>query len=190
MRIMYASMTIGFALATMGAHLAQAQSVADQLRPLVESSAHRLAIAEQVALSKWDSGAAVEDVPRETQVISSAVESAEAKGLDPASASKFFKAQIEANKVVQYSLLADWRRAGAAPSHARVDLKGTIRPELDRLQTELIAELLETKTIRSAPTCSVDMATAVGRYRSTHSQETSKLIEIALDVALSESCSN
>jgi chorismate mutase len=190
MRIMCVSLAIGFVFVTMGVRPTEAQSVVNQLQPLVETSARRLAIARQVALSKWDSGAAVEDVPRETQVISNAIKAAEAKGLDSASAERFFKAQIEANKIVQYSLLADWRRAGNAPSHPLVDLKGAIRPELDRLQAELVAELLETKTIRAASSCRVDIATAAGKYRSTHPQETSKLIEIALDVALSESCTN
>jgi chorismate mutase len=46
---------------------------ADRLLPLVETSARRLLIAERVELAKWDSGAAVEDLPREVQVIKGAV---------------------------------------------------------------------------------------------------------------------
>ena|ERR1700730_13469713 len=49
------------------------QNPIDQLQPLVEPSAQRLVIAEQVALAKWDSGTAVEDPPREAQVIASAI---------------------------------------------------------------------------------------------------------------------
>jgi hypothetical protein len=37
------------------------QNTRDKLQPLVETSARRLAIAEQVALAKWDSGTPVED---------------------------------------------------------------------------------------------------------------------------------
>jgi chorismate mutase len=51
---------------------AYAQKAKDKLQPLVETSARRLAIAEQVAQAKWDSGAPVEDAAREAQVIASA----------------------------------------------------------------------------------------------------------------------
>lgn len=90
-----------------GISAARGQDAIDRLHPLVETSVRRLLIAGQVALAKWDSGAAVEDVPREAQVIRNAVRDGDSKGLDPTSLSNFFKAQIEANKVIQYSLLAD-----------------------------------------------------------------------------------
>ena len=89
----------------------------EQLQPLVETTAHRLIIGEQVALAKWDSGKAVEDAPREAQVIISAMKDGAAKGLDEASVSNFFEAQIEADKLCS-ALLADWYRAGKAPEHA------------------------------------------------------------------------
>jgi chorismate mutase len=89
-----------------GIRTAHAQSVIERLQPLVEISARRLAIAEQVALAKRDSNAAVEDAPREAEVIMSAVNDGEPKGLDRTFISNFFRDQIEANKVVQYSLLA------------------------------------------------------------------------------------
>jgi chorismate mutase len=167
---------------------ALAQSGAGQLDPLVRTSARRLTIAEKVALSKWDSGAAVEDATREAQVIQGAVTAGEAKGVDAASVTRFFEAQIEANKLVQYSLLAGWRRDGSAPAHASINLVGVIRPELDRLQVELIAELADTKEIRSGTNCLVEMAAAVGKYVAANPTRTSKLTEIALDRALSESC--
>ena len=169
---------------------AAGQSGVGQFDPLVRTSARRLAIAEQVALSKWDSGAAVEDAPREAQVIQGAVTAGETRGVDAASVTNFFKAQIEANKLVQYSLLAGWRRDGGAPTHASINLAGIIRPELDRLQAELVAELVDTKEIRSGANCQAEMATAVGKYVAAHRKETSKLTEIALDRALSESCTD
>jgi len=167
---------------------AAGQSGIGQFDPLVRTSARRLAIAEQVALSKWDSGAAVEDAPREAQVIQGAVKTGEAGGVDAVSVTKFFRAQIEANKVVQYSLLAEWRRHGSAPSHTPINLAGVIRPELDQLQAELVAELADTKEVRSGARCRIEMATAVGKYVAAHRKETSTLTEIALDRALSESC--
>src|SRR4030081_3006353 len=107
------------AAVAIGGSAAHAQNAVDQLQPLVQTTAHRLMIGEQVALAKWDSGKAVEDAPREAQVILSAMKDGAAKGLDEASVSNFFKAQIEANKFVQYALLADWYRAGKHRSMRR-----------------------------------------------------------------------
>jgi chorismate mutase len=134
----------------------------------VEISARRLAIAEQVALAKWDSHAAVEDAPREAQVIMSAVKDGELKDLDRTFVSNFFRAQIEANKVVQYSLLADWHRVGRAPAHRPINLATAIRPELDKLQIELIRELADTAAIRASAACHAYIAKVVRKYLVAH----------------------
>jgi len=168
--------------------IGQSQPGVEELQPLVETSAHRLMIAEQVALAKWDSGAPVEDAPREAQVIHSAVQAGEAKGLDEASVTAFFRAQIEANKIVQYSLLADWRRHGDAPAHAPISSMSAVRSELDQIQTLLIAELADTAAIRARATCRADIATAVGTYLSRHKQEAGQLRAIALDRAMGAAC--
>jgi chorismate mutase len=164
------------------------QNTIDRLRPLVETSVQRLFIAKQVALAKWDSGAPVEDTSREEQVIVTATKAAEVRGLDPSSVANFFRAQIEANKLIQYSLLADWRRVGKAPDHMPVDLVKTIRPELDQLQTELIIELVNTSGIRSSVSCRTDMAKAVGKYVSGHRSILGHLQAIALDRATAAAC--
>src|SRR5215472_246208 len=98
------------------------ENARDKLQPLLETSVRRLEVAEQVALAKWDSGTPVEDAAREAHVIASATKAAESKDLDAAWVSNFFKAQIEASKLVQYSLLAEWRRLGKAPDHRPVIL--------------------------------------------------------------------
>jgi len=165
-----------------------AQNAVDRLQPLVETTAHRLMIGEQVALAKWDSGKAVEDAPREAHVIQDAVKDGVAKGLDDASVSSFFNAQIEANKFVQYALLAAWSRAGKAPEHAPVDLVKNIRPQLDEVQKSLIAELVDTVEIRKSKTCRADIARAVGKYLSTHAQGGGPITSETLDRALAGAC--
>ena len=167
---------------------ASAQNTVEQLQPLMQTTAHRLMIGEQVALAKWDSGKAVEDASREEQVIRDAVEDGVAKGLDEASVSNFFNAQIEANKFVQYALLADWHRAGKAPEHAPVDLVKNIRPQLDEVQESLIAELVDTAEIRKGKTCRADIAKAVGKYVSTHAQGGGPITAATLDRALAGAC--
>jgi chorismate mutase len=160
----------------------------DKLQPLVELSARRLALAKPVALAKWDSHTSVEDPSREAQVIMSAVKEGKSRGLDETFVSEFFRAQIEANKAVQYSLLADWYRAGRAPGHAPFNLANTIRPELDRLQTALIAEVADTAMIRAGTTCHADLAKAVGKYMSSYKGDRWCLQAIALDRALAAAC--
>jgi chorismate mutase len=167
---------------------AYAQNAVEQLQPLVETSAHRLMIGEQVALAKWDSGKAVEDAPREAQVIRGAINDGVAKGLDAASISNFFSAQIEANKFVQYALLADWYRAGKAPEHASVDLSKVIRPQLDEVQKSLIAELVDAAAVRSSKTCHADVAKAVGKYVSTHAHGVGPINAATLDRSLAGAC--
>jgi chorismate mutase len=171
-----------------GIHTARAQSAIERLQPLVGISARRLAIAEQVALAKWYSNAAVEDKPREAEVIMSAVNEGESKGLDRTFVSNFFRDQIEANKIVQYSLLAAWHRAGRAPAHRPIDLATAIRPELDKLQMQLIGELSDTADIRASAACSAYVAKAVGKYLAAHGHDAGPLEAVALDRALARTC--
>lgn len=179
---------IGFLLSAMGT--AHSQAAIERLQPLVEISTRRLAIAEQVALAKWDTHSAVEDTSREAEVITSAVKDGELRGLDPAFVSNFFRAQIEANKLVQYSLLADWHRVGRAPAHRPINLATAVRPELDKLQMELIGELAETRTIRANATCHEYVAKAVGKYLAAHKHDAGPLQAIALDRALAGTCTS
>jgi len=165
-----------------------AQVESEHLQNLVDLSARRLVIAEQVAFAKWDNGMSVEDTSREDYVIASATKSGQSRGLDQTLVSNFFKAQIEANKLVQYSLLAEWRREGRAPDHTPVDLAGTIRAELDEVDKALIVELEESKVIRARPSCRTDIAKAVGKYASAHRKQFSSLKAIALDRALATAC--
>jgi chorismate mutase len=184
--VMKLAAVAAFAIGQMGA--AYAQNEVEQLQPLVETTAQRLMIAEQVALAKWDSGKPVEDEPREAQVILGAVKDGVAKGLDKQSVSNFFKAQIEANKIVQYALLADWYRAGKAPEHAPVDLLKDIRPQLDEIQKSLIADLANTAAVRTSKTCHVHIAEAVGKYVSTHANGHGPIDAATLDRALAGAC--
>jgi chorismate mutase len=186
LRLSHAAVSIALAIGS--ACAANGQSAVEQLQPLVEASGRRIAIAEEVALAKWDSGAPVEDTARESEVIASAVKAGQTKDLNPVAVSVFFKDQIEANKVVQYSLSADWRRAGKAPNHVPVNLTETVRPELDRLQSALIAALAETASVRGSSTCRSEVAKATGEYLSTLKTDRQDLYRIALDRALASAC--
>ncbi|WP_017529545.1 chorismate mutase [Pseudomonas fluorescens] len=161
---------------------ATASAAPPTLQPLLDSIAERLAIANQVALSKWDSHKAVEDKKREQEVIASVIAQAPSYKLDPAAAEQFFATQIEANKLVQYTRLNDWQQMGKAPDLPRPDLSGQIRPQLDLLQKRLLQQLADFTPHRKDPQCPhwVALATLEPMHE--------PLMQIALARATGELC--
>ncbi|MEA9710479.1 chorismate mutase [Xanthomonas campestris pv. raphani] len=133
------------------------------LAPLLDKIVERNAIGDAVALSKWDSGKPVLDQAREAAVLQNVRDQAPAHGLDPDDAARFFVAQIEANKSVQYALLNRWHERGRAPDTARPDLP-TLRVRLDALQGELLDAPAEAAAARAAPNCPASTARAVAQY--------------------------
>lgn len=156
-------LALGTSLYLSGAMAAPASSAPAELPALLGSIEQRLNIADQVALSKWDSHKAVEDRAREREVIAGAVIKATQYKLEPAFVEQFFAAQIEANKLVQYGLLNDWRVAGQAPDSPWPDLVGQIRPQLDKLQTTLMEQLAAFAPYRSTADCPQWIAQAINQ---------------------------
>jgi chorismate mutase len=130
------------------------------LLPLLTTLNQRLNIADLVALTKWDSGKPIQDSPREVQVIDNARKQATEKGLNAEDVGQLLAAQIEANKLVQYGLLAQWQAAGDAPKTQRPDLAKQIRPQLDELQNHLLQQYGEFAPYRNDPQCKVWVAQA------------------------------
>ena len=91
MQLFKRDMAILIAFVIGGINYNFAQGTTDKLRPLVETSARRLELAREVALSKWDTQTPVEDPAREAEVIHVAVKDGELRGLDPAWVSHFFR---------------------------------------------------------------------------------------------------
>ncbi|MDR6712607.1 chorismate mutase [Pseudomonas hunanensis] len=101
----------------------------------------RLATADVVALHKWDSQQPVQATEREHSIVAAVRLAAPAYQLSPDLAATFFDDQIEANKLIQYTLLSQWHLVGQAPDLPRHDLQKTIRPRLDSLQADLLRQL-------------------------------------------------
>ena len=152
------------------------------MKPLLETLNERLNIGDLVALTKWDSGKPIQDSPREAQVIANARTLASERKLDPEEVAQLIAAQMEANKLVQYGLLAQWQAAGAAPDTPRPDLGKQIRPRLDELQTRLLAQYADFLPYRHDQNCPVWLAKA--RTGLTHDT----LHELALIRATGELC--
>ncbi|WP_223527750.1 chorismate mutase [Pseudomonas sp. BF-B-26] len=125
----------------------------DSLQPLLVTLNERLSIADLVALTKWDSGKPIQDSAREAQVIANARKLAVEHKLNPDEVAELIAAQIEANKLVQYGLVAQWRAAGKAPDTPRPDLANQIRPQLDELQNRLLQQYAAFAPYRKDPQC-------------------------------------
>ncbi len=119
----------------------------DRLLGLVKE---RLEVAPEVR-TKWNTKAPIEDLPREQQIIDGVAKRATEYGLGPQAAGAFFKGQIEASKVVQRALHAEWT-AGRQPPFAKVaDLGKDIRPVLDRLTPAMMRALADALPVLQQP---------------------------------------
>lgn len=178
-----------FAFAGVSAVAAQADPVVTDpaphaLKPLLMTITERLRIADLVALTKWDSGQPIQDNDREAQVIAKARQQAANYAIDKDDAGQWLAAQIEANKLVQYGLLATWHTAGKAPQTKRPDLKNQIRPQLDELQTRLLAQYASFGPFKNNPACPAWLNEARRQFVS------DRLHELALVRATGELCTH
>lgn len=113
----------------------------DKIDHLLMLVHQRLGYMDDVARNKWNSGAAIEDLPRERAIIESIGKQAAGYGLDAAVAEDFFRAQIEASKIIQNARFREWRASGQ-PKFAKVlDLGKDIRPALDALTPAMMSAL-------------------------------------------------
>ncbi len=120
----------------------------DRVLTLVQQ---RLAIADTVARNKWNSGAPIEDLPREREIIDGLVKQAAGYGLSGEVAADFFRAQIEASKIVQRARFSEWQAAGQ-PKFSQVrDLGRDIRPALDALTPQMMRALADAVPVLQAP---------------------------------------
>ncbi|MFK3979247.1 gamma subclass chorismate mutase AroQ [Micromonospora sp. NPDC050397] len=113
---------------------------------LADLAVRRLLLADQVAAAKFLTGQPVDDPVREREILDEVVAAARDIGLDPTVGMRFFRDQIEANKVVQRGLHARWRAQPSYGPHEQPDLARDVRPELDRITASMLRELLATTT--------------------------------------------
>ncbi|MGW4064426.1 chorismate mutase [Amycolatopsis sp. NPDC004747] len=155
MRLRSLLVTVTAALAASFLFAAPASaSGSSSLWRLTDLAAQRVAIADQVAAAKYGTSSPIDDPVRERQIYDSVASRAPGLGLDPAEAVRFFRAQIEANKLVQRGLYARWDAHPAEAPSTRPDL-GQLRPVIDGLNTGLLTELAATGPARAARSCPV-----------------------------------
>ena len=98
----------------------------------------RLQISVDVAKSKWNSDAPIEDIHRENAIVAGLTKQAGELGLPLPWAEQFFRAQIEAAKIVQRELHERWRQQGQGKFNDALDLARDVRPRLDALTPKLL----------------------------------------------------
>jgi chorismate mutase-like protein len=131
------------------------------LEPLRQAIDQRLLLAQDVARAKWNAKAAIEDLPREEQVIAAAVRQGAVLGLPEAWIRSVFRAQIEASKTVQRALYRRWQAEGVGRFDDAPDLGNTIRPELDRLTTQLLRAMADNQALLHDSGRKADVAVAL-----------------------------
>jgi chorismate mutase len=130
-----------FVLLLAGCTTPQSTRDVDQIDRILTLIGQRLGYMDDVARNKWNSGAPIEDLPREREIIDSLGKQAAGYGLDAGIARDFFRAQIEASKIIQRTRFAEWRGQNQPPFKNLPDLRDKIRPALDALTPELMQSL-------------------------------------------------
>ena len=135
----------------------------DSLLGLIDQ---RLAIAAEVAKSKWNSGGAVDDPEREKQLLEAISVQAKAMAAnDLTFISNFFQNQFDAGKIIQTRLLMHW--LASYPDDYKFndapDLMKDIRPKLERLNPELISALLEVQPLLNQAAMRSYLSTRAGQ---------------------------
>ena len=111
---------------------------------LCQLMAERLALMPDVARYKWNQKSSIDDPAREQQIIDGLKQEAEAFGIPSKWAEGFFRAQIEAAKIIQREHFARWERERQGKFSDVLDLATVIRPRLDALTPRLLRELAMT----------------------------------------------
>ncbi|QQJ97953.1 chorismate mutase [Burkholderia ambifaria] len=184
-RVSVAVAALGVALLS-SLPVARADGDDTALTNLVALASQRIALAEPVARWKWANHKAIEDQPREAELLASVEKRAAQSGLDPAFARTFFEDQIAASKDVQNALFATWR-ATRPPEGTPPDLATSTRPALDQLTQKMLAGLGRIAPLRDAPDCQARLARSIANWKTLTRYDASR--SQALDTALSHVCS-
>lgn len=151
-----------------GIAMGSAFAAIDTLLDLVEQ---RMAVMPDVARHKHNTGAAVEDLPREAQVIAAVTARAKDAGVDADLAARFFQAQIDASKMMQNSRIAAWKAAGQGKFTDAPDLATAIRPTLDKLTPAMVAALKDALPTLQTPGAAARIEAHSATYAAAHPED-------------------
>jgi chorismate mutase len=155
---------------------------------LVDVSAQRALIADDVAAFKFNTGGSIEDPAREQQLLDTVAGLSTQLGVDPAVAQAIFRDEIDGNKTVQYGLFDLWTAHPELTPTEWPDLTTVIRPELDQITTELMDQIKATQELQVAPNCHQKLGEAAAKID--HDRHLDPLHVRALNQALARVCHN
>lgn len=158
----------------------------ESLVGLTDLAAQRIQLADLVAAAKWGTDSPINDPAREQVVLDTAAAKSVELGIDPEISKQIFKDQIEANKVVQYGLYSYWTAHPDTAPTTRPDLPTEVRPKLDKITDELLAQLKATQHIRVERKCDSRLESAAQRVD--HARKLDHLHDEALGRALVSVC--
>ena len=153
---------------------------------LVDVSAQRALIADDVAAYKFNTGKSIEDPAREQQLLDTVYDMSIQMGVDPNVAQAIFRDEIDANKEVQYGLFDLWTAHPELAPTSWPDLTTVIRPELDQITTELMDQIKATGSLQTAQNC--DELVDSGTNQVDQSRDLDKLHAHAVSDAVARVC--
>ncbi|WP_330179033.1 gamma subclass chorismate mutase AroQ [Nocardia sp. NBC_01503] len=145
----------------------------ESLNHLTDLLAARLATADTVAAAKWATATrdgtdpVIDDPAREAQIGDAMATLGTAHGLPETWVRQVFQGQIDANKIVQHSLILEWRHNIPPTPTPAMDLT-TVRPIIDQLNTEIITEMADTRAALTSPDCPTHLLASVMTTITTH----------------------
>lgn len=113
-------------------------------------SERRLSLAPDIAWYKYSRDLPLYDPARETAVLQNVQSMGRMRGLSEETTRRFFNAQMEASRRVQWRYFHHWRRGEDLPATPPRDLVTDLRPQIDtinRRQIELLARGAQPPTI-------------------------------------------
>ncbi|WP_410813418.1 gamma subclass chorismate mutase AroQ [Micromonospora sp. 067-2] len=129
---------------------ASADDVDEQESLLRALAVQRLALGDDVAAAKYGSTIPINDEAREERLLADVVARSREIGLDPLLSRRFFRAQIEANKVLQRCLHALWMDHPELRPRCRPNLDSDVRPQLDMITEQMLLRLKALECARKA----------------------------------------
>lgn len=125
---------------------------------LASLAAGRLALAPQIAWYKHSRGLPVYDPGRESSTLRTVMNEGERQGVDPETVRRFFAAEMEASRRIQWTWIEVWRKGLAPePESAAPDLAAQLRPQIDEINARQIRALA-----RGARPLTADQLSAIG----------------------------
>ena len=118
----------------------------------------RLALSPDIAWYKHSNDVPVYDPVRETSVLQTVIAAGQQQGLNPDTVRRFFAAEMEASRRIQWEWIEGWRKNRIAPlDRPAQDLGAYVRPQIDEINARQISAMA-----RGAQPLSVAQLSAIG----------------------------